>query len=94
MIHKKISSTQYLTMNILGLNGESLVCGAVGFTTCFEETSIVLAYVDGSLWKQWWGWVEYGASIVDGCDRRGGVGGWPVGESTGDAWKKTNVGGG
>jgi hypothetical protein len=35
-----------------------------------------------------------GASTVDGCDGRGGVDGWPAGESTNDAWNKTNARGG
>jgi hypothetical protein len=38
----------YLTMNILGLNGDSLVDGALGCTTCSATTSIVAVSIDGA----------------------------------------------
>jgi hypothetical protein len=39
--HKKISSRHYLTVNISGINGDSLADGALGCTTCFKTTSTV-----------------------------------------------------
>jgi hypothetical protein len=38
----------YLTINIAGLDGDSLVAGTLGFTTCSETTSTVEVSVDGA----------------------------------------------
>jgi hypothetical protein len=48
MIHKKLSSTHYLTVNISGLDGDSLENGTLGCTTCSEETSTVTTSLDGA----------------------------------------------
>jgi hypothetical protein len=48
MKHKKLSSTHYLTVNISGLDGDSLADGALGCTTCSETTSTVAVSVDGA----------------------------------------------
>jgi hypothetical protein len=37
----------YLTINITGLDGDSLVARAIGFTTCSETTSTMEVLVDG-----------------------------------------------
>jgi hypothetical protein len=94
MIHKNLSSTHYLTVNISGLDGESLTGGVLGCTTYSEETSTVEASVDGTDGNGGGGGWHMGASTVDGCDGRGGVDGWTVGASTEDAWNKKDVGGG
>ena len=46
MIHKKISSTHYLTVNISGLDGDSLADGALGCTNFYEATSTITVSVD------------------------------------------------
>jgi hypothetical protein len=94
MIHKKLSSTHCLTMNISGLDEELLTGGALGCTTCSKETSIVEASVDGAYGNGGGGGWHTSASTVDGCDGRGGVDGWNVGASAKDAWNKKDVGGG
>jgi hypothetical protein len=94
MIHKKLSSTHYLTMNILVLDVELLVGGALIFKTCSEEKSTMEALVDGVDGNGVGGGWHMGASTVDGCDGRGGADGWPAGESTNDAWNNTNARGG
>jgi hypothetical protein len=38
----------YLTMNISGIDGDSLEDGALGCTTCSETTSTVAVSVDGA----------------------------------------------
>jgi hypothetical protein len=48
MIHKNLSSTHYLIMHMLGIDGDSLVGGALGCKICSEETSIVEASMDGA----------------------------------------------
>jgi hypothetical protein len=94
MIHKKLSSTHYLTMNISGLDGESLAGGALRLYNLLQETSIVVASVDGANGNGGGGGWHTGASTVDGCDGRGGADGWHVGASTEDAPNKKYVGGG
>jgi hypothetical protein len=47
MKHKKLSSIHYLTMNISGLDEDSLVDGSLGCTTYSETTSIVAISIDG-----------------------------------------------
>jgi hypothetical protein len=46
MIHKNLSSTHYLTVNISGLDGDSLTGGMLNCTNNTEETYIVEASVD------------------------------------------------
>jgi hypothetical protein len=94
MIHKKLSSTHYLTVNISGLSGELLEGGALGCTTYSKETSTMVALVDGANGNGGGGGWHMGASTVDGCDGRGGADGWPMGASTEDAPNKKYVGGG
>jgi hypothetical protein len=48
MKHEKLSSMHYLTMNISGIDGDSLADGALGCTTCSETTSTVAVSVDGA----------------------------------------------
>jgi hypothetical protein len=48
MKHKTLSSIHYLTVNILGTDGDSLEYGALGCTTCSKTTSIVAVFVDGA----------------------------------------------
>jgi hypothetical protein len=48
MIHKNLSSTHYLIVNISSLDGESLTGGVIRCTTCSEETCIVEAPMDGA----------------------------------------------
>jgi hypothetical protein len=48
MILKKLSSTHYLTVNISGLNGDSLANGALGCKSYSKETYFVPASVDGA----------------------------------------------
>jgi hypothetical protein len=48
MIHKKLSSTHYLNVNILSLDGDSLGNGALGCTPYSEETSIMASSVYGA----------------------------------------------
>jgi len=72
-------------MTISGLGGESLVDGALDYTIYSEETSIVVASVDGADGNGGGGGWNMGASTMDGCDGRGGVDGWPAAESIGDA---------
>ena len=38
----------YLTMNISGIDGDSLADGALGYTTCSETTSTMVVFVDGA----------------------------------------------
>jgi hypothetical protein len=94
MIHKKLSSTHYLTVNILGLNGDSMENGALGCTTFSEKTSIMVVSVDGVDGNGGGSGWNIGASIVYGCDGRDGVDGWPACESNEDVCNKTYVGGG
>jgi hypothetical protein len=81
-------------MNILGINGESLVGGALKCTTCSEVTSIVSASVDGTNGNGGGGGWHTGASTMDGCNGRGGVDGCLVCASTEDAPNKKYTGGG
>ena len=81
-------------MNISGLDGESLVGGALGCTTCSEATCIMAASVDGADGNGGGGGWHTSASTMDGCDGRGGAYGWPACESTKDVCNKKNVGGG
>ena len=48
MKHIKILSMHYLTLNISGIDGESLEDGELGCTTCSKTTSNVAVFVDGS----------------------------------------------
>jgi hypothetical protein len=48
MKHKKLSSMHYLTLNISGIDGDSLEAGALGCTTFFEIASIVIVSVNGA----------------------------------------------
>ena len=94
MIHKNLSSTHYLTMNILGLDGESLAGGALSYMTYSEKTSIVTTSMDGTDGNGCGGGWHTSASTMDGCNERGGVDGWPMGASLVDAPNKKYVGGG
>jgi hypothetical protein len=94
MIHKKLSSTHYLTVNLSSLDGESLTSGVLGCTNCSEETSTMETSMDGVNGNGGGDGWHTGASIVDGCDGRGGVDGWIVCASTKDAWNEKYVGGG
>jgi hypothetical protein len=85
MIHKKLSSTHYLTVNISGLDGDSLENGALGCTPCSEETSTLVDLVDGANVNGGGGGWHTGTSTVDGCDGRGGADGWLACESNEDA---------
>jgi len=63
-------------MNNSRSSGESLIGGALGFTTCFEATSTMETSMDGTNGKGGGGGWRMGASIVDGCNGKGGgVGG-------------------
>ena len=57
-------------MNISGLDGELLVGGELGCTTCSEETSTMVASVDGANGNGGVGGWKIGASTADGCDGR------------------------
>jgi hypothetical protein len=94
MIHKNLSSTHYLTMNISGLGGDSMEGGALGCRTCDEATFTVVASMDGDDGNGGGGGWHMGASTVDGCDGRGGLDGWPMCASTKDVSNKKDVGGG
>ena len=48
MKHIKLLLMHYLTVNISGINGDSLVDGALGCTTWSETTSTVAVSVDGA----------------------------------------------
>jgi hypothetical protein len=67
MIHKKISSTHDLTVNISDLDGESLEGGSIGCTTCYEASSTMETSVDGADGNGGGGGWHMGALIVDAC---------------------------
>ena len=48
MKHEKLSSMHYLTVNISGIDGDSLVDGALGCTTYSKTTSTVAISIDGA----------------------------------------------
>jgi hypothetical protein len=70
MIHKKLSSTHYLIVNISGLDGDFLANGALGCTTCSKETSTMETLVDGADGNGGGGGWHTCTSTVDGCDGR------------------------
>jgi hypothetical protein len=80
-------------VNISGIDGESSTGGALIFTTFYEEkyTMETMDDIDGNGGGGEW---HKGASIVDGCNGRGGVDGCPAGASTENAWNKKYGGGG
>jgi hypothetical protein len=73
-------------MNISGNEGELLVGGALDYTTCSKETSIVASSMDGTDGNGSGGGWRIGASTVGGCDGRVGDDGWHAGATTKDAW--------
>ena len=85
MKHKKLSSMHYLTVNILGLDGDSLAYGALGSTTFSETTSTMEFSIDGADGNDGGGgwhicgayWCPTCESTEDTCNKTGLVGGLP-----------------
>jgi hypothetical protein len=92
MIHKKISSTHYLIVNISGFDGDLLEKGALGCTTYSEETSTMESSVDGANGNGGGhGWHTC-TSTIDGYNGRGGTYAWFACESNEDMCNKKYVG--